>query len=103
VVAVAQASERLGFETFFRSDHHLAPTTTSPWAVLAMGGAGLPGPTSAWVTLGALARETSRIRLGTLLSLATVLGRRDGRRDAGEANSAQSASRSASWRALVWA
>ena len=99
MVAVAQARERLGFEAFFRSDHHLAPTTTSPWAVLAMGGAGLPGPTSAWVTLGALARETSRIRLGTLLSSATVLGRRD----AGEANSAQSASRSASWRALVWA
>ena len=35
-----------------------------------MARAGLPGPTGAWVTLGALARETSRIRLGTLLSSA---------------------------------
>jgi alkanesulfonate monooxygenase SsuD/methylene tetrahydromethanopterin reductase-like flavin-dependent oxidoreductase (luciferase family) len=32
---------------------------------------GLPGPTDAWVTLGALARETSRIRLGTLVCSAT--------------------------------
>ena len=36
-----------------------------------MGGDGLPGPTDAWVTLAALARETSRIRLGTLVSSAT--------------------------------
>ena len=36
-----------------------------------MGGDGLPGPTDAWVTLGALARETSRIRLGTLVTAAT--------------------------------
>jgi len=32
---------------------------------------GLPGPTDAWVTLAGLARETSRIRLGTLVSAAT--------------------------------
>src|SRR5690606_25513113 len=32
---------------------------------------GLPGPTDAWVTLGGLARETSRIRLGTLVTSAT--------------------------------
>jgi alkanesulfonate monooxygenase len=44
----------------FRSDHYLA-----------MGGDGLPGPTDAWVTLAGLARETSRIRLGTLVSSAT--------------------------------
>src|ERR1035441_6470353 len=31
----------------------------------------LPGPTDSWVTLGALARETSTIRLGTLLTSAT--------------------------------
>jgi alkanesulfonate monooxygenase SsuD/methylene tetrahydromethanopterin reductase-like flavin-dependent oxidoreductase (luciferase family) len=30
-----------------------------------------PGPTGSWVTLGALARETSRIRLGTLVTSAT--------------------------------
>ena len=34
-------------------------------------GDGLPGPTDAWVTLAGLARETSRIRLGTLMSPVT--------------------------------
>src|ERR1700693_2602145 len=58
---VATASENLGFDAFFRSDHYLK-----------MGGvSGLPGPTDAWVTLAGLARETSRIRLGTLMSPAT--------------------------------
>src|SRR5215203_4584152 len=61
LLAVAQRAERLGFGAFFRSDHYLA-----------MGGSsGLPGPTDAWVTLGALARETSTIRLGTLVTSAT--------------------------------
>ena len=58
--AVALAAEELGFEAFFRSDHYLA-----------MGGPGLPGPTDSWVTLGALAVETSRIRLGTMVTAAT--------------------------------
>jgi F420-dependent oxidoreductase-like protein len=58
---VAQAAEHYGFDALFRSDHYLR-----------MGdGAGEPGPTDAWVTLGALARETSSIRLGTLLTAAT--------------------------------
>jgi F420-dependent oxidoreductase-like protein len=58
---VAQAAERLGFDAFFRSDHYLS-----------MGdGSGLPGPTDAWATLAALAVETSRIRLGTLVSPVT--------------------------------
>ena len=35
------------------------------------GGDGLPGPTDSWVTLGAIARETARIRLGTLVTSAT--------------------------------
>jgi F420-dependent oxidoreductase-like protein len=60
LLAVAQAAEAHGFDAFFRSDHFLA-----------MGGDGLPGPTDAWVTLGALARETSRIRLGTLVTSST--------------------------------
>jgi alkanesulfonate monooxygenase len=61
LLAVARTAERLGFTAFFRSDHYLR-----------MGGVtGLPGPTDAWVTLGALARETSTIRLGTLVSAAT--------------------------------
>ena len=58
--AVALAAEELGFDAFFRSDHYLA-----------MGRPGLPGPTDAWVTLAALAVETSRIRLGTLVTAAT--------------------------------
>jgi F420-dependent oxidoreductase-like protein len=59
-VAVAQTAEQLGFSAFFRSDHYLA-----------MSGDGLPGPTDSWVTLGAIARETSSIRLGTLVTSAT--------------------------------
>ncbi|WP_374023786.1 LLM class F420-dependent oxidoreductase [Mycobacterium sp. HNNTM2301] len=59
-VAVAQTAEQLGFGAFFRSDHYLA-----------MSGDGLPGPTDSWVTLGAIARETSTIRLGTLVTSAT--------------------------------
>ncbi|SOX52647.1 TIGR03560 family F420-dependent LLM class oxidoreductase [Mycobacterium ahvazicum] len=59
-LAVAQTAEQLGFAAFFRSDHFLA-----------MSGDGLPGPTDSWVTLGAIARETSRIRLGTLVTSAT--------------------------------
>jgi F420-dependent oxidoreductase-like protein len=58
--AVALAAEELGFDAFFRSDHYLA-----------MGGAGLPGPSDSWVALGALAVETSRIRLGTMVTAAT--------------------------------
>jgi F420-dependent oxidoreductase-like protein len=57
---VAQAAERLGFDAFFRSDHYLT-----------MGGDGMPGPTDAWVTLAGIARETQRIRLGTLVTSAT--------------------------------
>lgn len=60
LLRVARATEDLGFDAFFRSDHYLA-----------MGGDGLPGPTDAWTTLAGLARETSRIRLGTLVSSAT--------------------------------
>jgi F420-dependent oxidoreductase-like protein len=57
---VAKATESLGFSAFFRSDHYLA-----------MGGDGLPGPTDAWTTLAGLARDTSTVRLGTLVSSAT--------------------------------
>jgi len=61
LLAVAQRAEVVGFGAFFRSDHFLAMG----------GGGGLPGPTDAWVTLGAIARETSTIRLGTLVTSAT--------------------------------
>ena len=60
LLGVARATEQHGFDAFFRSDHYLS-----------MGGDGLPGPTDAWVTLGALARETTRIRLGTLVTAGT--------------------------------
>jgi F420-dependent oxidoreductase-like protein len=58
---VAVATEELGFDAFFRSDHYLKMGDVS----------GLPGPTDAWATLAGLAVETSRIRLGTLMSAAT--------------------------------
>src|SRR6516164_3438543 len=58
---VALATEELGFDAFFRSDHYLKMG----------GGSGLPGPTDSWATLAALAVETSRIRLGTLVTAAT--------------------------------
>jgi F420-dependent oxidoreductase-like protein len=61
-LAVAQEAEALGFDAFFRSDHYRA-IWGDPLAP--------PGPTDSWVTLGALARETSRIRLGTLVTSAT--------------------------------
>lgn len=58
---VAKATEELGFDAFFRSDHYVS-----------MGEAdGLPGPTDAWITLAGLARETRRIRLGTLMTAGT--------------------------------
>src|SRR6478735_6759261 len=60
LLAVAQRAERLGFDAFFRSDHFLS-----------MGGDGLPGSTDAWLTLAAMARETSTIRLGTMMTSAT--------------------------------
>jgi len=60
LLRVAKATEDLGFDAFFRSDHYLA-----------MGVDGAPGPTDAWTTLAGLARETSSIRLGTLMTSAT--------------------------------
>ncbi|MFD7613212.1 LLM class F420-dependent oxidoreductase [Streptomyces sp. NPDC059828] len=61
LLTVAKATEDLGFDAFFRSDHYLP-----------MGSAdGMPGPTDAWITLAGLARETRRIRLGTLMTAGT--------------------------------
>jgi F420-dependent oxidoreductase-like protein len=59
-LAVARLAEELGFGAFFRSDHYLA-----------MGVDGRPGPTDSWVTLAGIARETSTIRLGTMMTSAT--------------------------------
>ncbi|MFC5268502.1 LLM class F420-dependent oxidoreductase [Kribbella qitaiheensis] len=61
LLAVARKTEECGFDAFFRSDHYLVMGDQD----------GLPGPTDAWITLAGLARETSRIKLGTLVSSAT--------------------------------
>jgi F420-dependent oxidoreductase-like protein len=60
LLRVAKATEDLGYDAFFRSDHYLA-----------MGVDGRPGPTDSWVTLAGIARETSTIRLGTMMTSAT--------------------------------
>jgi len=61
LLAVARTAEELGFDAFFRSDHYLR---------MGDGDAGA-GPTDAWITLAGLARETSRLRLGTLVTAST--------------------------------
>ncbi|WP_433535146.1 LLM class F420-dependent oxidoreductase [Micromonospora sp. CA-249363] len=61
LLAVARRAEDAGFGAFFRSDHYLKMGSVS----------GDPGPTDAWTTLAGLARDTSRIRLGTLMTAAT--------------------------------
>ncbi|MCM2425648.1 LLM class F420-dependent oxidoreductase [Streptomyces sp. RKAG337] len=61
LLTVAKATEDLGFDAFYRSDHYVSMG----------GGDGLPGPTDAWITLAGLARETRRIRLGTLMTAGT--------------------------------
>jgi F420-dependent oxidoreductase-like protein len=57
---LARASEAAGYDAWFRSDH-----------LLTFAGDGLPGPTDSWTTLAGLARETTRIRLGTMVTAAT--------------------------------
>jgi F420-dependent oxidoreductase-like protein len=59
-LAIVQRAEAAGFESFFRSDHYQS----------------FPGPagertTDAWAVLAGLARETSRIGLGALVSPVT--------------------------------
>jgi F420-dependent oxidoreductase-like protein len=60
-LTVAQATEDLGFDAFFRSDH----------LQRIGGGDDGVGPTDSWATLAGLARETNRIRLGTMVTSAT--------------------------------
>jgi F420-dependent oxidoreductase-like protein len=61
LLRIAQHAEALGFDGFFRSDHFLTMGRAS----------GLPGPSDSWASLAALAVQTSRVRLGTLVSSAT--------------------------------
>src|SRR5437868_7602603 len=60
-LAIAQAAEAEGFDGFFRSDHLMRFDDED---------AG-PGPTESWITLAGIARETTRIRLGTLVTSMT--------------------------------
>ncbi|MCU1488934.1 MAG: Luciferase-like monooxygenase [Acidimicrobiaceae bacterium] len=61
VLRLAQEAEALGFDGVFCSDHYLH-----------MGdGSGAPGPCDAWTTIAGLARETHRIRIGTLMTPTT--------------------------------
>ena len=61
LLAVAQRAEHLGFDAFFRSDHFLKMGDVN----------GAPGPSDAWTTLAGISRETSKIRLGTLVNSVT--------------------------------
>jgi alkanesulfonate monooxygenase len=61
LLRVARSAEDAGYDAFFRSDHYLKMGAVS----------GEPGPTDAWVTLAGLALQTSKIRLGTLMSPVT--------------------------------
>ncbi len=58
---LARHAEETGFEGFLRADHYQSMGADP----------GLPGPTDAWITLAGLARETTRLRLGTLVNSAT--------------------------------
>lgn len=61
LLRMARCAEDAGYGAFFRSDHYQHMGEVDPE----------PGPSDAWVTLAGLARETSTIRLGTLVSAAT--------------------------------
>jgi F420-dependent oxidoreductase-like protein len=61
MLELALTAEQEGFGAFFRSDHYLKMGDVS----------GLPGPSDAWVTLAGLARDTTTIRLGTMVTSAT--------------------------------
>ncbi|SDH95420.1 LLM class F420-dependent oxidoreductase [Agrococcus jejuensis] len=61
LLAIALRAEAAGFDAFFRSDHYLRMGDGDPGY----------GPTDAWTSLAGLARDTSTIRLGTLVSSVT--------------------------------
>ncbi len=61
LMTLALEAERLGFDAFFSSDHYLRFGDGDP----------LPGPSDAWTTLAGLARDTTTIRLGTLVTPVT--------------------------------
>ncbi len=60
ILAMARTAEEAGFEAFFRSDHYAS-----------FPGEGGRPTTDCWTTLAGLARDTSKIRLGSLVSPVT--------------------------------
>jgi F420-dependent oxidoreductase-like protein len=61
LLAMARVTEEVGFDAFFRSDHYLGIVRGNPRFF----------PTDSWTTLGGLARDTRRVRLGTLVTAST--------------------------------
>src|SRR5205823_5629586 len=61
IVAMAKATEKAGFDAFFRGDHYLGIDSTDPEY----------RPTDSWTSLAGVALETSRIKLGTLMTAGT--------------------------------
>jgi F420-dependent oxidoreductase-like protein len=61
VLRLALHAERLGYDGFFSSDHYLKMSDVS----------GLPGPLDTWTTMAGLARDTTRLRLGSLVTPVT--------------------------------
>ena len=61
ILTLALATERAGFDAFFRSDHLLGGDPDDPEYK----------PTDCWTTLGGLARDTATVRLGALMTAST--------------------------------
>jgi F420-dependent oxidoreductase-like protein len=61
ILALALATEEAGFDAFFRSDHLWGVDPEDRTY----------RPTDCWTTLGGLARDTHRVRLGALMGAAT--------------------------------
>jgi F420-dependent oxidoreductase-like protein len=61
ILAMAKATEESGFDGFFRGDHYLGIDAADPEYL----------PTDSWTTLAGLARDTSRVKLGTLVTAGT--------------------------------
>lgn len=61
ILALALATEEAGFDAFFRSDHLFGVDPNDRTY----------RPTDCWTTLGGLARDTKRVRLGALVCAAT--------------------------------
>jgi F420-dependent oxidoreductase-like protein len=57
-LALAQVAEESGFAGYFCTDHLQREGSAG----------GLPGPADVWVTLAGLARDTSRLRLGSMMT-----------------------------------